>query len=132
MTTRSVGAQMRVIDPKSATPPYEQLRVQVIEAVRAGELTPGTRLPTVRRLADDLGLAPNTVARAYRELERDEVIETRGRNGSFIAATGDATHRQAQLAATVYAERTAQLGVTRAEALAIVTAALGASPASGA
>lgn len=121
---------MLVIDPASATPPYEQLRVQVIAAVRVGELTPGTRLPTVRRLADDLGLAPNTVARAYRELERDEVIETRGRNGSFVAATGDAAHRQAQQAATTYVERTAQLGVTRAEALAIVTAALGVPPAS--
>lgn len=116
---------MLAVDPKSATPPYEQLRLQVIEAVRAGELVAGSRLPTVRRLADDLGLAPNTVARAYRELERDEVIETRGRNGSFIAATGDATHRQAQQAATAYAQRASQLGISPTEALAIVTSALG-------
>ncbi|MCX7522610.1 GntR family transcriptional regulator [Microbacterium sp. STN6] len=121
---------MIVIDPTSTTPPFEQLRLQVIDAVRNGELVPGARLPTVRRLADDLGLAPNTVARAYRELERDEVIETRGRHGSFIAATGDASQRQAQQAATAYAERVAQLGIAPGEALEIVTAALKPSPAS--
>ena len=114
-----------VIDQHSPTAPYEQLRVQVIEGVRAGVLSPGDRLPTVRRLADDLGLAPNTVARAYRELEQDEVIETRGRLGSFIAATGDATHKQAQLAAVAYAERMRVLGLPAEQALAIVRAALG-------
>ena len=114
-----------VIDQHSPTPPYEQLRAQVIEGVRTGALAPGDKLPTVRRLAEDLGLAPNTVARAYRELETDEVIETRGRLGSFIAATGDATHRQAQLAAVAYAERVRSLGLPTEEALAIVRTALG-------
>lgn len=116
---------MLVIDPASSVPPFEQLRAQVIEAVRTGELVAGAKLPTVRRLAGDLGIAPNTVARSYRELERDEVIETRGRNGSFIAATGDATHRQAQAAATAYAERIRQLRVTPAEGLELVRTALG-------
>lgn len=115
---------MLVVDPGSPTPPYEQLRLQIIAEVRSGQLVPGARLPTVRRLADDLGLAPNTVARAYRELERDEVIETRGRHGSFIATAGDATHRHAQDAATAYADRAARLGIAPAEALAIVAAAL--------
>ena len=114
-----------VIDQHSPTPPFEQLRVQVIEGVRAGVLSPGDKLPTVRRLAGDLGLAPNTVARAYRELERDEVIETRGRLGSFIAATGDATQKQAQLAAVAYAERMRSLGLPAEEALEIVRTALG-------
>jgi DNA-binding transcriptional regulator YhcF (GntR family) len=118
------GRSLLVIDPKSATPPFEQLRVQVIAAVREGLLVPGTRLPTVRKLADELGLAANTVARAYRELERDEVIETRGRHGSFVSAIGDATHKQAQLAASAYAERMLQLGIEAVEALALVTAAL--------
>jgi len=117
---------MLTIDPGSATPPYEQVRAQVIEAVRSGALVPGTRLPTVRALADKLGLAANTVARAYRELEHDEVIVTRGRNGSFVAETGDATHRQAQQAAAAYADRIAQLHIPADEALAIVSAALGA------
>jgi len=119
---------MFAIDPTSATPPFEQLRVQVIAAVRDGSLVPGTRLPTVRKLADELGLAANTVARTYRELEHDEIIETRGRHGSFIAATGDATHKQAQLAASAFADRMAQLGLGADEALAIVTAALRARP----
>jgi DNA-binding transcriptional regulator YhcF (GntR family) len=113
------------IDPVSITPPFEQIRMQVIDAVRSGALTPGDKLPTVRRLAEDLGLAPNTVARSYRALEQDEVIETRGRLGSFIAATGDATHRQLQVAAVAYADRAKSLGVPADEALAIVRAALG-------
>jgi DNA-binding transcriptional MocR family regulator len=62
------------IDPDAATPPYEQIRVQVADQARSGTLPAGTRLPTVRRLADDLGVAPGTVARAYRELETDRVI----------------------------------------------------------
>ena len=115
------------VDALSATPPYEQIRMQVIEAVRRGALVPGDKLPTVRRLADDLGLAPNTVARSYRALEQDEVIETRGRLGSFVAATGDATHKQVQLAAVAYADRAKSLGVDPNEALAIVRAALGLS-----
>ena len=113
------------VDALSATPPYEQIRMQVIEAVRTGTLTPGDKLPTVRRLAEDLGLAPNTVARSYRALEQDEVIETRGRLGSFVAATGDATHRQMQLAAVAYADRAHSLGMSPDEALALVRAALG-------
>ncbi len=112
------------IDSTSATPPFEQLRRQIIEAVRSGALAAGTRLPPVRALATELGLAANTIARAYRELERDEVIETRGRNGSFIAATGDPTHRQAQLAAIAFADRIAQLGVDPSEALALAASAL--------
>jgi len=116
------------IDPTSATPPFEQIRTKVIDAVRAGRLEPGTRLPTVRGLADELGLATNTVARAYRELERDDVIQTRGRFGSFIAANGDAAHRHAQAAATAFADRIEKLGIDPAEALALVTRALEREP----
>lgn len=101
------------------------MRVQVIDAVRSGELAPGTRLPTVRALAQQLGLAANTVARAYRELEAAAVIETRGRNGSFIAATGDASHRQAQEAAIAYAAGARRLGLSPEEAIALVRDALG-------
>ncbi|MFC6356461.1 GntR family transcriptional regulator [Luethyella okanaganae] len=115
------------IDHADSTPPFEQLRMQVIEALRMGALVPGTRLPTVRTLAAELGLAPNTVARSYRELERDEVIETRGRNGTFVSATGDAATRQTQLAAAAYAERVRQLGVSTEDAVSAVLAALGAS-----
>ncbi|MBG6212490.1 MAG: GntR family transcriptional regulator [Cryobacterium sp.] len=117
-------ASFFAIDSQSRTPPFEQLRSQVIAAVRSGELTHDTRLPTVRALAAELGLATNTVARAYRELERDSVIETRGRFGSFIAPSGGATERHAQAAADSFALRIEQLGVNPAEALVLVTDAL--------
>jgi DNA-binding transcriptional regulator YhcF (GntR family) len=92
--------------------------------VRSGVLPAGTRIPTVRKLAEDLGLAPNTVARAYRELEADGFIETRGRNGSFVSAQGDAAEKQAQEAARAYADRIQKLGISRPQALTYVTAAL--------
>jgi DNA-binding transcriptional regulator YhcF (GntR family) len=112
------------IDATSAVPPFEQLRVQVREQVTSGELAAGAKLPTVRRLAEDLGLAPNTVARAYRELEADGIIETRGRNGTFVSAQGDATSRQAQLAARAFADRIHQLGASPEDALEWARAAL--------
>jgi DNA-binding transcriptional regulator YhcF (GntR family) len=112
------------VDTGSPVPPYEQLRVQLAEQARSGELAAGTRLPTVRKLAEDLGLAPNTVARAYRELEADHFIETRGRNGSFVSAQGDAAEKQAQEAARAYADRVQKLGIPRSTALAYITGAL--------
>ena len=93
---------MITVDPDAAEPPYEQVREQIRAQVQAGELTPGTRLPTVRRLAGDLGLATNTVARAYRELEALGVIETRGRAGSVV--TGDGVDRAAREAAHDYVD----------------------------
>ncbi|MFT2818043.1 GntR family transcriptional regulator [Leifsonia sp. A12D58] len=112
------------IDSTSTLPPYEQIKLQIMDAVKTGILPPGAKLPTVRSLAGELGLAANTVARAYRELEHHEIIETRGRNGSFIAASGDGTLRQAQQAAIAYADRAAQLGLGTDEALALVASAL--------
>lgn len=112
------------IDPSEAAPVFEQLRRQVIEAVRDGRLSAGAKLETVRGLAEELGIAPNTVAKAYRLLEADEVIETRGRAGTFVAAHGDPTTKQAQLAAAAYADRVRELGVSPDDALALVRAAL--------
>ena len=73
------------VDDRSAVPPYEQLRQQVTALVRAGVLTTGTRLPAIRQLANDLGLAGGTVARAYRELESDGIVTTHGRHGTVVA-----------------------------------------------
>jgi DNA-binding transcriptional regulator YhcF (GntR family) len=72
------------VDPDRPLPVYEQVREQVARMVAAGTLQPGTRLPTIRQLAVDLGLAKGTVAKAYELLESDAVIETRGRKGSFV------------------------------------------------
>ncbi|MGW6625897.1 GntR family transcriptional regulator [Nocardia sp. NPDC055002] len=104
----------------SAQPPYEQLRMAVIEQVRAGTLPAGTKIPTVRALAADLGIAPNTVARAYRELESDGVLETRGRQGSFIASSGDPTRDIASRAAVDYVTTIRRLGLDDADAIAFV------------
>ncbi|MEO7348374.1 MAG: GntR family transcriptional regulator [Terrimesophilobacter sp.] len=112
------------LDLTSPVPPFEQLRVQLRDLVACGSLTPGTRLPTVRKMAEDLELAPNTVARTYRELEVDGVIETRGRNGSFVASHGDPTERQAQEAAAAYAKRIRTLGFDADKAVSLVAAAL--------
>ncbi|MER7581041.1 GntR family transcriptional regulator [Kitasatospora sp. NPDC097691] len=113
------------VDPASATPPYEQLRAQIAERARTGELPTGLKLPTVRALAEELGLAAGTVARAYRELEADGVVETHGRRGTLIAAAGDSAHRLAAAAATEYAERASRLGLSHADAVAAVVTALG-------
>lgn len=115
---------MIVIDPASHVPPFEQLRAQFVDAIASGELAPGARLPTVRRLAEDLGLAAGTVARTYRELEASGLIETRGRNGTFVSPQGDAAQQQAQRAAAAFAEQIRALRLDADQALAIVTAAL--------
>lgn len=117
------------LDPDSSEPPFAQLRQQILDQVSAGELAPGDRLPTVRRLAGDLGLAPNTVARAYRELEADGVLEGRGRAGTFVRATVTAGRAapaaaSARAAAERYAELSRSLGLDPAAALALVRDAL--------
>ena len=112
------------IDATSTVPPFEQVRSGVLAAVVSGELVSGSRLPTVRALAEQLGIAVNTVARSYRELEGDGIIETRGRSGSFVRASGDDIQKRAQDAARAYVESIHLLGMDRADALAIVAAAL--------
>lgn len=104
----------------STQPPYEQLRAAVIEQVRAGTLTAGTKIPTVRALAADLRIAPNTVARAYRELEADGILETRGRQGSFIASSGDPTRDIAGRAAVEYVATIRRLGLPDSDAVEFV------------
>jgi DNA-binding transcriptional regulator YhcF (GntR family) len=111
-------------DPRSPVPPYEQVRAQLARLVQSGELAPGARLPTVRRLAGDLGLAVNTVARAYRELERDGVVVTRGRNGTVVAG---ADETRALDAAAEYAARVRALGLPADRALELVRSVLDAS-----
>ncbi|WP_327434647.1 GntR family transcriptional regulator [Streptomyces sp. NBC_01236] len=74
------------VDTASQVPPYAQIRAQLGALIVTGQLAEGDRLPTVRQLATDLGLAPGTVARAYRELETAELIRTRRGAGSRVAA----------------------------------------------
>jgi DNA-binding transcriptional regulator YhcF (GntR family) len=72
------------VDPNSPTPPFEQIRIAIRQLVATGALPVGSRLPTVRRLAADLGIAPGTVGRAFRELEVEGILESRGRHGTHV------------------------------------------------
>ncbi|MDV7083312.1 GntR family transcriptional regulator [Rhodococcus sp. IEGM 248] len=112
------------IDPDSSTAPFDQLRLQIIEQVRSGQLIAGTKIPTVRALAVEVGLAPNTVAKAYRELGEQGVIETRGKQGTFIASGGDPIRARAEKAATGYVQDLRKLGVSDEEILGFVQSAL--------
>jgi DNA-binding transcriptional regulator YhcF (GntR family) len=121
---------MITLDATSRTPPFEQVRAQIATQISYGVLTAGTRLPPVRRLADDLGLAANTVARAYRDLEVAGLVETHGRGGTIVTAGGDRARERLQSAAQRYAALAHDLAVDPDDALRLVRAAL--DPTSGA
>jgi GntR family transcriptional regulator len=74
------------VDPRSGVPIYVQIIDQVRQAVGVGGLRSGERLPTVRRLAEDLSVAPNTVVKAYDELRRMGLVESRPGVGTVVAA----------------------------------------------
>ena len=112
------------VDHASETPPYEQVRSQLEAAITLGTLAPGTRLPTVRRMADDLGLAVNTVARAYKELEQGGFVVTRRRLGTFVAVREAAAHERAVRAAHHFAAEIQATGTDPGEALRLVREAL--------
>ncbi|MCF3122675.1 GntR family transcriptional regulator [Streptomyces luteocolor] len=84
MTGQGAGPAVRV-DTTSPVPPYEQIRAQLAALITSGRLPQGERLPPVRQLAADLGLAAGTVARAYRELESASLIQTRRGAGTKVA-----------------------------------------------
>lgn len=94
------------LDPSSPAPPADQLVTQITAAISDGEVRVGTRLPTIRALASDLGLAPGTVAKAYAELEREGWVHTQGRRGTIVAEkrpdpTDDAMVRAANALAAI-------------------------------
>lgn len=110
------------IDQESPVPPYEQVRSQLADRIRNGDLPVGTRLPTVRQLAADLGLAVNTVARAYRELEHGGLVQSRGRAGTFVH-TSDLAKARVEAAAQSYARVIHATGITVDEAIQLLRAA---------
>lgn len=123
MHVAELGDWVRV-DQHAAKPLFDQLRTQIIDGIRDGKLPPGTRLPTVRELAGQMGLAVNTVARAYRELESAGVLETRGRFGTFVARVDPADTAMATAAHT-YVSAARALGIDKDDALKYVEAAFG-------
>jgi GntR family transcriptional regulator len=74
------------LDPADKAPPYGQIKAQIISLIANGTLSVHYRLPSIRQLAGDLGVAPNTVARAYRELETDGFVGSSGRRGTIVIA----------------------------------------------
>jgi len=87
-----------VVEVNAPEPVYEQIVRQIHTGVNAGRLAPGTALPTVRQLAGDLSINRNTVARAYKMLEDQGVIQTAGRKGTFVRP--DASKQVARLKST--------------------------------
>ena len=104
------------VDPRSGVPIYLQVIEQVKRSVAVGVLSAGEQLPTVKQLALDLTINPNTVAKAYRELERDGVIETSPGRGSFVKSNG-ATETTKAAAATDVARDAIETAVREAKSI---------------
>lgn len=123
------------IDPTSGVPPYAQLRSQLSVFIAHGRLRPGERLPTVRALAADLGLAPGTVARTYRQLEEAGLVTGQGRRGTFVvdepANAESLIEREERLsiAAQQYLSRAKRLGVDLESAIGALRSAARLDPA---
>lgn len=102
------------VDRDDALPVSRQLHRAIVRGIELGRLAAGDRLPSVRELADVLGLAPNTVAKAYRALVAEGYLEPRGRHGTFVAARASRAVRDADRrldeAARRFARRGRQLG----------------------
>lgn len=115
------------VDDTSPVPPFEQLRSQLADAIRSGLLPPGTRLPTVRQLAGDLGIAPNTVAKTYKALEEESLVRGQGRRGTLVADAAELPdgHRVNLLAsaASRYLVEAQRLGASPEDAIEAVRAA---------
>ncbi|EWS82654.1 GntR family transcriptional regulator [Brachybacterium phenoliresistens] len=111
------------VDRGVASPPVRQIQVCLSRAIQAGTLPPGTRLPTVRALAADLGVAVNTVAKAFRRLEEAGLVMTRGRAGTVVSPLDDVSGR-IESAAREYAVLATELGLSHEDALAQVHAEL--------
>jgi len=114
------------VDVGAAIPPYEQIRSQIAAFVQGGRLTEGARLPTMRALAADLGVAVGTVGRAYAELEAAGLVTSRRRTGTVVsaAAAPPAAEERVRATAAQLAVQVREAGVDAETVLAIVRAAL--------
>jgi GntR family transcriptional regulator len=107
-------------NPSSGVPIYLQLMEQVKHAIETGALRPGEQLPGMRPLAEELVINPNTVAKAYRELEHEGVIELRHGAGAFVSANAQAKKltdrlRAAQTVVAAAVDKMRARGVTDEE-----------------
>jgi GntR family transcriptional regulator len=128
-------ARQFYVDERSTVPLYVQLGEQVLAAVARGELRRGDRLPSVRDVAGELSLNPLTVNRAYAELEREGVLETRRGLGTFVAALrphkGGATVPALADIAGRFVSRARALGYEGRQIVSAVQTHVGATSAAG-
>jgi GntR family transcriptional regulator len=110
------------VDPDSSVPPFEQVRTQIADLIGAGRMLPGDRLPTVRALA--LGLASNTVARAYKALEAGGLVEAHSRAGTRVANGQHTAEVALARLATSFATAAHGAGLSEARSLELVRSAL--------
>ena len=121
------------ISPTDPTPPYEQLRRQLVELIGSGVLADGQRLPPLRQLAADLGLAVGTVARTYSELESAGLVVSRRGGGTRVRAgaqsrSGDELRRLLRTHADAYVHAARLLGADDVTARRAVEQALRSGP----
>ena len=111
-----------IIDRHSPLPTYEQIRLQIADLIQAGQLTAGHRLPSIRSLANDLQVAPGTVARAYAKLETEELIESNCATGSHVLPQ-QKVGAELRLAAERFVQIARLRGVDQSDALSLVRTA---------
>jgi GntR family transcriptional regulator len=121
------------IDTQSAVPVYLQIMEQIRTRVTEGDLAPGSPIPSVRQMATDLGINPNTVAKAYMLLEREGIILTVRRRGTFVSEMALARARQsldARIDTTVdrIVDEVVALGIDKTQLLAALRRKLGGRP----
>lgn len=110
------------IDPASGLPPFEQVKGAVKSAIADGTVVVGEKLPAIRALAAELGLAVNTVARSYKELEDEGYVATHGRSGTTISPRAMGSGVALDQFARAYVAAARELGVSRAAATRAVEA----------
>jgi len=106
------------VNPSTGVPLYVQLMEQIRHAIETGALKAGDQLPTIRKVAEDLVVNPNTVVRAYRELQREGIIELKHGSGAFVGeSVGGMSRitRKAQAIVQAAVQRLADSGLTEDE-----------------
>lgn len=115
---------MITINYRDPRPIYEQIQTELRRLMLTGVLQPGSRLPSVRELAGQLAINPNTIQRAYRELEADGYILSVAGKGSFVAQVDQLAEQQKKQAVDAFraaAQKLRQLGLTQAQLAQLLT-----------
>lgn len=119
---------MTILEDFSTDPageaPYRQVRKRIAADIAAGKIAVGEKLPSVRALATQLGLAANTAAKVYKELEEAGVVQTRGRNGTIVTRRGAATPAKVLAAVERVATEARAAGMDDDAVVALLRAAL--------